>query len=200
MEKHVRAQVASNNKVAVRIYLPMKVDVKIRARFLRDLRMIRFRMMSHRATPTLLLFSMCTPTTSSPMMRTASLIWRVASLPRSKWIAWQRNLSAPAINCRGEWPVRKCVCVCVCGNLHDIHKAWGDHYATLAADETGHSRDLDFWTFMDPPTTGAATLGALDAAFTRGTTGGAQENEDKQCAWGRRDSGRTVESRPHSRR
>jgi hypothetical protein len=44
MEEYVRAQAATKAQGTVRIYLPMKVDVKFRARFLRDLGAIRFQM------------------------------------------------------------------------------------------------------------------------------------------------------------
>lgn len=50
--------------------------------------------------------------------------------------------------------------------LADIHRAWGEHYGRLAADETGHSQDEEHWSFLDPqPQT--APLNGLNQDFTQ---------------------------------
>ena len=50
--------------------------------------------------------------------------------------------------------------------LADIHKAWGDHYASLAADETGHSQAAQHWEFLDPHPQKNDWIRSLDEPFS----------------------------------
>ena len=50
--------------------------------------------------------------------------------------------------------------------LTDIHRAWGDHYASLAADPTGHSQDASHWDFLDPHPQGNEWIHSLDDPFS----------------------------------
>ena len=52
---------------------------------------------------------------------------------------------------------------CLLTALTDIHHAWGEHYAALAADATGHSQDAQHWRFLDPHPQGNAWIQSLDA-------------------------------------
>jgi len=55
---------------------------------------------------------------------------------------------------------------CLLTALADIHRAWGEHYAALAADATGHSQDAQHWEFLDPHPQANAWITSLDAPFT----------------------------------
>ena len=50
--------------------------------------------------------------------------------------------------------------------LADIHQAWGEHYAALAADATGHSQDAQHWEFLDPQPQEKAWIQSLDEVMT----------------------------------
>ena len=51
--------------------------------------------------------------------------------------------------------------------LSDIVSQWSKHYRTLASDVTGHSRDMEYWSHMDPEETRKDHLVALDESFSR---------------------------------
>ena len=55
---------------------------------------------------------------------------------------------------------------CLLTALADIHQAWGEHYASLAADETGHSQAADHWEFVDPHPQRNVWIRSLDAPFS----------------------------------
>lgn len=50
--------------------------------------------------------------------------------------------------------------------LADIHHAWGVHYASLAADDTGHSQDARYWEFLDPQPQENEWIRSLDEPFS----------------------------------
>ena len=50
--------------------------------------------------------------------------------------------------------------------LTDIHQAWGAHYASLAADETGHSQEAQYWEKFDPHPQANEGIRSLDEPFT----------------------------------
>jgi hypothetical protein len=50
--------------------------------------------------------------------------------------------------------------------LADIYQAWGEHYAALAADATGHSQDAQHWEFLDPHPQENAWIQSLDEPLT----------------------------------
>lgn len=50
--------------------------------------------------------------------------------------------------------------------LADIHAAWGAHYATLAADETGHRQDANHWAYINANPPVNEWIKELDKHFT----------------------------------
>lgn len=51
--------------------------------------------------------------------------------------------------------------------IEEIRERWREHYGGLASDETGHSRDMEYWEKLDPEETRNTVIDGINDPIVR---------------------------------